>query len=191
MKRIPVILLCLLAVGFTACNSGSVKSTTTTVANDASKPKSETDELEAKVLADSTNIEVRTLLATKYYTGGILDKAAYHFIIIYQQDTNNLNALVNLGNIYYDSQQNEKAIEFYEKALRNNSNNINLRCDLATCYSNVTEHKKAIDMLRGNIKIDPRHAKSHYNLSVILKRTGDDLGAAKEMKEFELLNKGQ
>jgi tetratricopeptide (TPR) repeat protein len=189
MKNINLYLFAILVAGLVACNSSSNQPTTPDK-KEAVAPKNEFEEMESKLATDSSNIELRTLLATRYYSTGQLEKAAYHFIAIYDSDPNNLNALTNLGNIYYDNHQDAKAIEFYEKALPFDSSNINIRCDLATCYSNMNNYKAAIKILEKNCKIDPRHAKSHYNLSIMYNRIGDKKSAEKELKTYQQLTEG-
>ena len=115
-KTLTYCLSLILFISVASCNSDS-PSNVKPKESEAAKPKDELAELEAKLAVDSTNIELRNLLATRYYSNGQLEKAAYHFIEIYKQDNNNLNAITNLGNIYYDDHQDAKAIEFYEKAI--------------------------------------------------------------------------
>jgi tetratricopeptide (TPR) repeat protein len=190
MKKILFYSLSLaLLLSIVACNSDS-QSNIKTKETEKAKPIDEFAELEGKLAADSTNIELRNLLATRYYSTGQLEKAAYHFIEIYKQDNSDLNAITNLGNIYYDDHQDAKAIEFYEKAIKVDSTNINIRCDLATCYSNLSNYKMAIKILKHNSEIDPRHAKSHYNLSIMYNRIGDKVNAEKELKTYQTLTEG-
>ena len=101
--------------------------------------------MENNLANDSLNLQLRSVLAAKYYAAGQLDKAVYHYLKIYDQDNKNINALNNLGNIYYDSRQDDKAIEFYEKGLAIDSADIDVRCDLATCYSNINKMKTHVD----------------------------------------------
>lgn len=147
--------------------------------------------LEKKLEQDSLNIEIRTTLAAGYYSAKQLNKAAYHFLKIYERDKNNLNALSNLGNIYYDNKQEDKAIQFYEKALTIAPENINMKCDLAVSYFGINKLKKAIQMLKENIKMDYNHAQSHYNLSVILNQSGQINEADEEMKIYKTLTAGK
>lgn len=183
----------LYAIGFTfiSCapenkkDNPIIQSTNTGIESHA--PSDEFTLLEKKLEQDSLNTELRELLATKYYAGGVLDKAAYHFLNIYQHDNKNLIALSNLGNIYYDSQQNDQAIAFYNGALEIDVKNIDMRCDLATCYSRINKNKKAIQLLRENIQTNADHGKSHYNLSVILKQTGNTKEAESEMNIYKNL----
>ncbi len=166
-------------------NRGSVEKRS--ILAEVKSPLDDFIELEQKLRKDSLNIELRTLLASNYYVSKELDKAAYHFLIIYELDHKNLAALSNLGNIYYDSQEDDKAIEFYEKSLEIDSKNVNLRCDLAVCYSRINRLKKAIQILKENIKIDERHEKSHYNLSVLQKLEGNFEESDQEMKIYNTL----
>lgn len=166
-----------------AKQSDTVQSSTVETDNDL-------DMMEKDLSSDSLNNELRTLLATNYYSKGELDKAAYHFLKVYKQSEKDFVALSNLGNIYYDNHQDAKAIEFYEKALLVEPQNINLRCDLATCYSNTGNYDRAIQILKENIKINARHEKSHHNLSVILLKNGDSAGSEKEKKIYEELMAG-
>lgn len=177
----------LLTVGMvgSSCNSSTEKSK-----ESVSTEVQASDEfalMEKKLESDSLNAELRTMLAVRYYSAGKLENAAFHFLEVYRQNPKNLSALTNLGNIYYDSQQDDKAIEFYEKALVLDPQNINIKCDLATCYSNVNKFKRAVDLLKENTKQDPRHVKSHYNLSIILKKSGDVKGAEEELKIYKSL----
>jgi tetratricopeptide (TPR) repeat protein len=177
------------SLSFYSCHSN--QENTSDVSSAGNPADNEFNLMEKKLDQDSTNIELRNLLASRYYSAGKLNNAAFHYLKIYEQDHKNFSALFNLGNIYYDSQQDDKAIEYYEKAMDVDSTNINIRCDLATCYSNINKMKKAIDMLRGNIKMDARHEKSHYNLSVILRKSGDIKGADKEMEIYKTLTSGK
>ncbi|MBK6839092.1 MAG: tetratricopeptide repeat protein [Bacteroidetes bacterium] len=77
----------------------------------------------------------------------------------------------------------------YEKALAIDPGNLNIKCDLATCYSNVNKYKRAISLLEENIKMDPLHAKSHHNLAVILKKSGDEKNADKAMQKYNELTR--
>ncbi len=171
---------------FAACNSEQERKIPDAPA--VEQPVNDFALLEEELSKDTSNIEMRTMLATRYYSSGDLIKAAYHFLKIYNQDPKNYAALTNLGNIYYDSQQDIKAIEFYEKALAIDPADINIRCDLATCYSNVNKMKKAKQILEENIRIDARHSKSHHNLSVILRKNGDIERADKELAIYKSLS---
>ena len=171
---------------FAACNSEQERKVQNTAA--VEQPVNDFAILEEELSKDTSNVEMRTMLATRYYSSGDLIKAAYHFLKIYNQDPKNYVALTNLGNIYYDSQQDIKAIEFYEKALAIDPTDINIRCDLATCYSNVNKMKMAIQILEENIRIDARHSKSHHNLSVILRKNGDIERADKELAIYKSLS---
>src|SRR3974377_801835 len=117
-------------------------STTATAPQMQAPANSELMNIESKFAQDSSNYDLRMILAAAYYSAGVLDQAAYHFSKVYEHDNKNLIALSNLGNIYYDSQQDDKAIQFYEKALVLDPKNINMRCDLATCYSRINKLKK-------------------------------------------------
>jgi Flp pilus assembly protein TadD len=48
----------------------------------------------------------------------------------------------------------------------------------------------AIKILKRNSEIDPRHAKSHYNLSIMYNRIGDKANAEKELKTYQTLTEG-
>ena len=171
---------------FAGCKSEQERKVPDTPAVD--QPLNDFALLEEELSKDTSNVEMRTMLATRYYSSGDLIKAAYHFLKIYNQDPKNYVALTNLGNIYYDSQQDIKAIEFYEKALAIDPADINIRCDLATCYSNVNKMKMAIQILEGNIRMDARHSKSHHNLSVILRKNGEIERADKELAIYKSLS---
>ncbi len=181
-------------ITFYSCGSSNEKKIETVAPPVASTPaleqkavSPELAALEEKFNKDTTNYEVRAMLASNYYSSGALEKSAYQFLKVYEHDNKNIVALSSLGNIYYDSHQDDKAIGFYEKALEIDGKNINMRCDLATCYSNINKLKKAIQLLKENIQMDANHAQSHYNLSVILQKKGDVKEAAEEMKTYETL----
>jgi len=190
-------IFCALTVTFLSCNSNSEKKSdapTTQQTNSVATtqtPSGDLAMLEAKVQQDSQNVEQRNMLAANYYAAGMLEKAVYHFLKVYERDNINVIALSNLGNIYYDTQQNDKAIEFYERALVLDPENINMRCDLATCYGRINKVKKAIQILRDNIKTNANHEKSHYNLSVWLKQSGDSKEAETEMNIYQSLTAGK
>jgi tetratricopeptide (TPR) repeat protein len=147
--------------------------------------------LENQLHADSTNLNIRLMLASKYYAAGQLAKAASQFSRAYEQDQKNLIALTNLGNIAYDSNQDDKAIGYYEKEIALDPANLNVRCDLATCYARINKLNNAIEILRQNIKIDSLHQKSHYNLAVILQKKGETKESGEEMKIYTALTGGQ
>jgi tetratricopeptide (TPR) repeat protein len=185
IQRTIILFIFILCVSFLSCNSDSEKKEDLNTTKDI--PVDTILMLENLLSRDSTNIEVRTELAQRYYSSNNLGEAAFHFLKIYEQDNRNFTSLVGLGNIYYDGHQSDKAIFFYEKAIKISAKDINVRCDLATCYSDKNELKKSIELLRGNIKIDPKHLKSHYNLSVILQKNGNKKEAKEEMMIYESL----
>lgn len=177
------------ALSFYSCgskkeNNPAIKTDSTAVKTD---PDSEIASLENSLKQDSLNLKTRLMLASRYYGKGDLQKALDNYGLVYMKDPTNLVALTNMGNIFYDTHQDDRAIEFYEKAVEIDSLNIDIRCDLATSYSNVNRMKKAIQILKKNIEMNPQHLKSHYNLSVILKRSGDTKGADAEMKIYRSL----
>ncbi|MCX6296298.1 MAG: tetratricopeptide repeat protein [Bacteroidetes bacterium] len=198
LQKISFGAICVIGLTFFSCNGNEekkkdVSSNTTTniqVAEAPIVPANELAMLEKKFEQDSLNFELRSVLAANYYSSGILDKAAYHFLRVYEHDNKNLIALSDLGNIYYDGQQFDNAIKYYEKALELDPKNINMKCDLATCYMNINKLNKAIDILNENIKQDYNHSQSHYNLSVILKKTGKTAEAEEEMKVYDKLKSG-
>ncbi|MFI5150477.1 MAG: tetratricopeptide repeat protein [Bacteroidia bacterium] len=143
--------------------------------------------LETNLAHDTGNTELRLLLASKYYAAGDLDRATDLYYQVYKKDNTIQTALINLGNIAYDRHQDDKAIAYYEKALETDSLNLDVRCDLATCYANVSKLNKAIEILRFNIRTDPNHIKSHYNLSVILQKKGELKEAEDELKIYNTL----
>lgn len=179
-----------------SCNSNKVekpeKETVQSHSEDVlnTKPSDEMSTLENQIREDSLNTELRSTLASKYYSMGDLNKAEVHFLTILKQKPDNLNAKVNLGNIYYDSQKNEQAILYYEKSLLSDSKNINLRCDLATCYLRIKNYSKAIKILKKNIQMDKNHLQSHHNLSVIFKAAGNNQEADAEMAIYNKLSQG-
>lgn len=189
-------ILCLIGFTFASCTSTEEKKNST-ISNQTdsivSQPQVSTgvQMLENKLIQDSLNIELRAILAANYYSAGELTKAAYHYLIISGQNHKNIDALKNLGNIYYDSHEDDKAIQFYERALQIEPENINMKCDLATCYSRINKLKKATEILRSNIKADPKHAQSHHNLSVILDQSGQKKEAAEEMKIYKEITEGK
>lgn len=187
LKRMALIVVSVAGLITCSCNSLPEKNPDGPAVNTSAGD--EFSVMEAKLLQDSLNVELRTMLAVRYYSAAQLSKAAVHFLEVYKQDSLNLVAIGNLGNIYYDSQQDEKAIEFYEKALAIDPGNLNIKCDLATCYSNVNKYKRAISLLEENIKMDPLHAKSHHNLAVILKKSGDEKNANKAMQKYNELTR--
>jgi superkiller protein 3 len=178
---------------FFSCNRTEEKKAETTTSPDYLKQQDQkplAPELIAaqkRFAADTTNYEIRTMLAVNYYSAGDMDNAIYHFNKVVEHDSKNLIALANLGNIYYDVKQDDKAIEYYEKALELDPKNIDMRCDLATCYMNINKLKKAIKILKENIEMNPKHEKSHHNLAVILKQNGDIKESEDEMKIYESL----
>ncbi|HXC06233.1 MAG TPA: hypothetical protein VNZ86_15855 [Bacteroidia bacterium] len=171
---------------------GSCTSSTEVKKNDSAlpmlKPVDEITALESSLAKDSSNKELKLELASRYYAAGDLVKASVLYNKVYQQDTKNLIAITNLGNIAYDNHQDDRAISYYEKSLNLDNTNLDVRCDLATSYSNINKLNKAIEMLRENIKLDPNHQKSHYNLSVILKKKGENKEAEEEMKIYASLS---
>lgn len=189
---------CAVSITFLACNNNSSEekksdiSATNPVTSAPAAPAEQPVpaqllEMEKKFAADTNDYQMRLMLANNYYSLNMLPKAEQHFLKVYEHDNRNMIALTNLGNLYYDTKQDEKAIAFYEKALEIDKNNVNMRCDLATCYLNINKQKKAIKILRENIALDPKHEKSHYNLSVMLKQNGDLKEADEQMKIFEQL----
>lgn len=146
---------------------------------------------EGMLKIDSLNTEIRLKVAAYYYLNKNFEKALSHYLVILQNDRNNLATLFNLGNIYYDMQQNEQAIKYYERLLALDKNNSNVRCDLATCYMNLNNTSKAIAILRENIKLDTNHLQSHYNLSVMLRQTGKTVEADKELSIYNAMSASQ
>lgn len=193
LNKFSLGVLCAISFSFLSCNRNDEKKNeilsdpAVTVTATLMPPSNDQLMLEKKLEQDSTNLGLRTTLATSYYSAGTLEKAAYHFMKVYENDNKNLIALSNLGNIFYDSQQDDKAIQFYEKALEIDPKNINMKCDLATCYSRINKLKKAIQILRENIEMDKNHAQSHYNLSVIQGKRGDEQEAKAEMEIYNNL----
>jgi len=147
--------------------------------------------LENVLLTDSLNIPARLKLAGIYYSIGNTGKALDHYFFILRHDENNQEAIVNVGNLYYDLHKYQEAIPYYERYLKTDKNNIGVRCDLATCYLNIDDIPKAGSLLKENLRINPNHPQSHYNLSVLLSRTGKQQEADAEMKIFTSLTSGQ
>ena len=81
--------------------------------------------------------------------------------------------LYGSGLLYEKENRLLDALRSFEKALELDPKNIDMRCDLATCYMNINKLKKSIKLLKENIAMNPKHEKSHHNLSVILKQNGD------------------
>jgi tetratricopeptide (TPR) repeat protein len=140
---------------------------------------------------DSLNTSLRLQLAGYYYASKDFKNALYHNQIVNRIDSHNAAALFNMGNIYYDTGEDAKAIPCYEKFLVSDPANCNVRCDLATCFLNLKKTDKAISLLEENLRIDPNHLHSHYNLAVILKQTGRNTEAEKEMKIYNELEAAQ
>jgi len=187
-------LFSLIVFSLFACNSGSDQQAKNDPPKEEKVSKPADDDfatLEKKLESDSMNMDLRASLAAAYYAGGQPEKAASHYLKVYKQDKKNFQALVNLGNIYYDIHQDDHAIEFYEKALEMDPGNMNVKCDLATSYSNINKNKKAIQLLRDNIKVDAHHVKSHYNLSVILRKDGNAKEADQELEIYNSLTANQ
>ena len=91
--------------------------------------------------------------------------------------------------MYYDTDQYDNAITYYEKALALNDKNVDVRCDLATCYLNEKKTDQAYKLLKKNLDINPNHAQSHHNLSVVYGQMGKTKEAEAELKIFNSLQK--
>ncbi|MFZ4400555.1 MAG: tetratricopeptide repeat protein [Bacteroidales bacterium] len=141
------------------------------------------------LIKDSLNKDLHLAIATNYYAEKQFDKAIEHLLTVCRLDAKNLIACITLGNIYYDTKQDEKAIMFYEKALLLDQENVNVRCDLATSYLNLKNAEKSLILLKENIKMEPKHAQSHHNLSLVFSQLGKTKEAEAEMKIFNELNK--
>src|SRR5689334_11840883 len=100
-RTIIYIFACLLML--VGCNSNKEKNIAVTNPPEAVKTSpTSIAEMENSLLKDSNNIGARLELAATLYTAGDMQKAAYHFTKVAEQDNKNLIAFVNLGNIYYD-----------------------------------------------------------------------------------------
>ncbi len=109
----------------------------------------------------------------------------YAYEQILRKDPNNLKALVGLGNLYFDVENYQRAIEYYQKALKIDQTNLNVRTDLGTAYFNLGMANSAIDAYNKVIKANPRHARSHYNMGVVLwVSKGDIDGAIEEFNTY-------
>lgn len=138
---------------------------------------------------DSLNTELRLALAANYYVEKQFEKAIYHLLIVCRIDKKNIEALITLGNVYYDAGQDVDAIIYYEKALVMDNKNVDVLCDLATCYLNMNKPDKSYSLLMKNLKINPNHAQSHHNLSVVYTQLGKTKEAAEEMEIYNKLSR--
>ena len=156
---------------FAGCKSEQERKVPDTPAVD--QPLNDFALLEEELSKDTSNVEMRTMLATRYYSSGDLIKAAYHFLKIYNQDPKNYVALSNLGNIYYDSQQDIKAIEFYEKALAIDPN-------LSEAYSALCHNKNRYEYdalgaeaaCKRALELDPNSSVAHKTFANFLYTRG-------------------
>lgn len=186
-----ILIIISLIVSFSACNL-SVQKDLGKVNNDSivsadNFPADSFAFYENVLINDSLNTDLRLALATNYYAEKQFDKAIEHLLIVCNIDNKNIEALIILGNIYYDSEQNENAIKYYEKALALDNKNVNVRCDLATSYLNIKNPNKALNLLKKNIEMQPNHAQSHHNLSIVYTQLGKTKEAEEQMKIFNKL----
>jgi tetratricopeptide (TPR) repeat protein len=191
-------LFCLITFFIVSCNNagqkeskGKTQNVVIQQENSESLSSNNIGVYEGMLKTDSLNTEIRLKVAAYYYLNKNFEKALAHYLAILQNDKNNLATLFNLGNIYYDIQQNEQAIKYYERLLALDENNSNVRCDLATCYMNLNNTSKAIAILRENIKLDTNHLQSHYNLSVMLRKTGKTVESEKELSIYNAMSDSQ
>ena len=91
--------------------------------------------------------------------------------------------------MYYDSEDYANAVKYYEKELVLDPNNVNVRCDLATCYLNMKKPQVSLSLLKKNLTINPNHAQSHHNLSIVYTQLGKTKEADAEMAVFNSLSK--
>lgn len=103
------------------------------------------------------------------------------------RDPGNADLELALGNAEYDASDWSSAAQAYEKALSTHGNDPNVLTDLGSCYRNLAEFGKAIDLYERARKIDPTHAQSLLNLTLVYVFDLKDAGNAQAA--FDLLKK--
>jgi tetratricopeptide (TPR) repeat protein len=97
--------------------------------------------------------------------------------------TTNYDAIVQIGHDMFDAGEVDLGIMAYEKALSIHDSDPNVWTDLGALYTDGRgDHAKAIECFRRALRIDPEHAKAHFNLGVATLREKADVEAAK--REF-------
>ncbi|HET7452462.1 MAG TPA: tetratricopeptide repeat protein [Thermoanaerobaculia bacterium] len=83
------------------------------------------------------------------------------------RDPGNPDLNLQLANALYDASDWKGAAEAYEKALPTKGTDPNMITDLGSCYRNLGKFDKALEMYQKAQQIQPSHAQSLLNMTLV------------------------
>ena len=103
------------------------------------------------------------------------------------RDPGNPDLNLQLANALYDASDWKGAAEAYEKALPKRDTDPNMITDLGSCYRNLGKFDKALEMYQKAQQIQPSHAQSLLNMTLVY--AFDLKDATKAQAAFDRLKK--
>lgn len=95
-----------------------------------------------------------------------------------------------IGMFYYLNERYADAIIEFKRATELNPKFKDAYFNLGTAYSALNDLDNALSSYRAVLKIDPRHAYSHWNVAVVLEKEGDIKGAVEHWEKYAALTPG-
>jgi tetratricopeptide (TPR) repeat protein len=95
-----------------------------------------------------------------------------------EQDSANVDLIIQLANQYFDLNKFNEAIEYYEKALALQPNNPLVLADCGVMYYKIGDSDKALAYLDKAIDLQPDLAQAYFNKGLILMAAKNDADAA-------------
>ena len=89
-----------------------------------------------------------------------------------------VDAQLALANLYYDTDRPHRAVPIYLDVLKERPDDADVRTDLGTCYKQMGLLDRARAEYERVAAAHPEHVQATYNLAVVHKLSGDELGAA-------------
>ena len=83
------------------------------------------------------------------------------------RDPGNADLQLQLANSLYDASDWQSAADAYERVLPTKGNDPNVLTDLGSCYRNLGRFREALEMYARAQKIQPSHAQSLLNMTLI------------------------
>jgi tetratricopeptide (TPR) repeat protein len=110
---------------------------------------------------------------------------AYETIIA--EDPSHLDARVNLGRLLHEAGRYDRAERVYRDALDACGDDEILYFNLAVLLDERSRVRESMQAYEAALRVDPRMADAHYNLSLIYRKIGRAKDALRHMAEFRRL----
>ena len=137
-------------------------------------------EVQAKLKAADENPKDYTAqmeAAAMFYRIQNFERAIVYLERAYALKPDDYDTLVYLANTVYDARKYDEAVKLYEKAVAAKPDDVDVRTDLGSTYFNLDQTDRAVEAYRASLRIDPKHEKTLFNLSMALLHKGDAAGA--------------